>query len=138
MNLSKTAKYAIRVVSYMAIKKQDLYSASSLIDILNVSDKYLKRILTTLSNHSIIQSIQGRYGGFRLNKCAEEINLYEIISAVEDINKYTGCVLGLENCSDKSPCSLHENWMVVNKQLVLFLKETTIAKVVKNPNIIKF
>ncbi len=138
MNLSNTSKYAIRVVSYMALKNKDLYSASYLIKELNVSDKYLKRILTTLSNHSIVQSIQGRYGGFRLNKSTNDITLYEIINSVEDINKYTGCVLGLDNCSDKSPCSLHKNWSVIKEQLIHFLKETTISEVVKNPNIIKF
>ncbi len=122
----------------MAIKNRDLYSASFLIKELNVSDKYLKRILTTLSHHSIIQSVQGRYGGFRLGKSADNINLYEIVNAVEDIDKYIGCVLGLGDCSDESPCSLHDNWIVIKEQLIHFLKETTIAEVVKNPNIIKF
>ncbi len=138
MNLSKTSKYAIRVVSYMALKNQELYSASHLIEELKVSDKYLKRILTTLSNHSIIKSLQGRYGGFKLNKKIEDINLYEIINAVEDINKYTGCVLGFQNCTDESPCSLHKDWVPIQRDLIGFFRNTTISEVVKNPAIMKF
>ncbi len=138
MNLSKTAKYAIRVVSYMALQKKELYSASHLIETLNVSDKYLKRILTTLANQDIIKSIQGRYGGFRLNRSTDDINLYEIIEAVEDIQKYSGCVLGFTECSADNPCSLHHNWMPVKNKLIGFLKKTNISEVVKNPEILKY
>ncbi len=132
MNLSKTAKYAIRVVSYMALKKQKLYSASHLTETLNVSDKYLKRILTTLSNHNVINSVQGRYGGFYLNKSIDDIYLYEIIVAVEDIDKYLGCVLGFSNCSDNDPCSLHHNWTSIKMELIKFLKTTSVAEVAIN------
>ncbi len=138
MNLSKTAKYAIRVVSYMALKRQNLYSASHLTSVLGVSDKYLKRILTTLSNHNIIQSIQGRYGGFRLNKSTDNIHLYEIIDTVEDMDKYSGCVLGFEECTCENPCSLHESWMPVKAELLSFFKQTSISEVIENPQILKF
>ncbi len=138
MNLSKTAKYAIRVISYMAVKQQELYSASQLIEALDVSDKYLKRILTTLSNHNVISSVQGRYGGFRLNKNIEDIHLYEIINTVEDVNKYSGCVLGLAECTCDNPCSLHDNWMPVKEELIDFFQKTNISDVIKNPQILKF
>ncbi len=138
MNLSKTSKYAIRVVSYMALKNQEIYSATQLSEALQVSDKYLKRILTTLSNHAIIQSLQGRYGGFRLNKRINDINLYEIIDAVEDINKYIGCVLGFQYCSEENSCSLHKDWAPIQEKLTKFFKNTTIAEVIKNPSIMKF
>ncbi len=138
MNLSKTAKYAIRVVSYMALKKQELYSAAHLIQVLGVSDKYLKRILTILSNHNIIKSVQGRYGGFRLNKSTDDIYLYEIINTVEDIDKYLGCVLGFSECSCETPCSLHYNWGGIKQEFAAFLKNTSISEVLKNPEILKF
>ncbi len=138
MNLSKTAKYAIRVISYMALKDKELYSASYLIKELKISDKYLKSILTTLSRKSIIKSVQGRYGGFQLNKNVDAINLYDIISTVEDIEKYYQCLLGLDDCSNKKPCSLHHNWRPLRDNLISFLQETTIAEIIKNPSILKY
>ena len=137
MNLSNTAQYAIRVISYMALKKQDLYSASELIKELKISDKYLKRILTTLSNHDIIKSVQGRYGGFGLHKDLEDISLFEIVKAVDNIEKYFGCVLGFEDCSDENPCALHTKWMPLRKELLVFLENTNMSDVIKNPLIIK-
>jgi len=138
MNLSNTARYAIRVVSYMAYSKGDIYSASSLIKKMNISDKYLKRILTTLSKNGIIQSIQGRYGGFRLSKSIEKISICDIVTAVENKEKYFGCVLGFDECSDQNPCSLHKRWAPIRDELSAFLKENTIGDIIKDPNIMKF
>ena len=137
MNLSNTAQYAIRVISYMAIKGKNIYSASSLIDDLKISDKYLKRILTTLSHRKIIISIQGRYGGFKLGKKVNEIFIYDIVASVENIEKYFGCFLGFSECSDENPCSLHSKWAHQRDNLLAFFKSTTISDVIKDPNIIK-
>ncbi len=137
MNLSNTAQYAIRVISYMSLKQQDLYSAADLIKELKISDKYLKRILTTLSNNDIIMSVQGRYGGFALHKDLEEIHLFDIVKAVDNIEKYFGCVLGFEECSDENPCALHIKWVPLRTELLVFLENTNMSDVIKNPQIIK-
>jgi len=137
MNLSNTAQYAIRVISYMALKGESIYSASTLISKLNISDKYLKRILTKLTDSGLLISIQGRYGGFQLAKSADEIALIEIVAAMESIEKYFGCVLGFDQCSDTNPCSLHEKWIPVRTALLSFLEITKIADVIENPHIIK-
>jgi Rrf2 family protein len=121
----------------MALKKQDLYSASDLVKELKISDKYLKRILTTLSNNDIIMSVQGRYGGFALHKDLEEICLFDIVKAVDNIEKYFGCVLGFEKCSDENPCALHEKWATLRDELFTFLKNTNMSDITKNPLIIK-
>ena len=138
MNLSNTAQYAIRVISYMALKKQELYSASDLVKELNISDKYLKRILTILTNNYIIKSVQGRYGGFGLYKDLEEINIYDIVKAVEDIEKYFGCALGFGECSDENPCTLHKKWVPLRDEILAFFQNTNMSDIIKNPQIIKY
>ncbi len=137
MNLSNTAQYAIRSISYMALKKNELYSATDLVKELKIPDKYLKRILTTLSNNDIIKSVQGRYGGFALHKDLEKISLLDIVKAVDNIDKYFGCILGFEECSDENPCALHTKWAPVRNELLEFLENTTMADVIKNPQIVK-
>jgi len=121
----------------MALKKRALYSASDLIKELKISDKYLRRILTTLSNNDIIKSVQGRYGGFGLYKDLEEISLFDIVKAVDNIEKYFGCVLGFDECSDENPCALHTKWIPLREELLAFLENTNMADVIKNPQIIK-
>ncbi len=138
MNLSNTSQYAIRVVSYMASHDEELFSAASLISKLNVSDKYLKRILTQLTEYGILSSIQGRYGGFKLMKKPENITLIEIVEAMENVEKYFGCVLGFENCSDENPCTLHNKWAPLRDELMSFLNETTVNDVIIKKGLPKY
>jgi Rrf2 family protein len=138
MNLSNTAQYAIRSLTFIAHNGEGTYSAATLVDKLNISDKYLKRILTVLTHKGIIKSLHGRYGGVSLNKKPENISLFEIISAVEDVEKYYGCVLGFDSCSDDNPCSLHMEWAPIRNKLLDFLNNTTLNNVIENPQILKF
>ena len=64
MKLSKTSEYALRILSFMAKDSSHLYSAKYLIEKLNISDKYLRRLMTDLCKAGFIKSIQGRDGGY--------------------------------------------------------------------------
>lgn len=129
MNLSNTARYAVRVVSYMAYNRKNMYTAKELVEALNISDKYLKRILTTLTKYNIIKSIQGRYGGYLIADKPENITIYKIVAAIDNIEKYSGCVLGFDVCSDENPCALHNKWAPIRDELVQFLNNNTVADV---------
>ncbi|HEY5591330.1 MAG TPA: Rrf2 family transcriptional regulator [Paludibacter sp.] len=107
MKLSNTSEYALRILIYMGKDVQRLYSAKQLVEELHISDKYLRRLMTDLTKSGIISSIQGRDGGYLIAKKPEEIKLADIIEAIEGMDKYTGCLLGFENCSDENPCALH-------------------------------
>jgi len=48
-----------------------------------ISHGYLEQILATLKKHSLVVSVRGTNGGYRLAKKAEEITLLEIIEAQE-------------------------------------------------------
>ncbi len=129
MNLSNTAEYAIRILTFMAVKKLDIYTAKYLIEQLNISDKYLRRIMTNLTKVGLIRSIQGRDGGYVFNDNPENINLMQIIDAVDDMDKYMGCVLGFKECSDSNPCVLHSQWAIIRNQIFDLFKKTNLLEV---------
>lgn len=130
MNLSTTSSYAIRILSFIAIQKKQLISAKELITNLNISDKYLRNLMTMLAQKGLIQSTQGRGGGYRLKRNMNEIYLIEIIGAVEDENKYLGCVLGFKECSNTHPCAVHHLWNDSKTHTTKFLQETNLMDIV--------
>lgn len=129
MKLSKTSEYAIRILSFMATEKKELISAKELVNKLSISDKYLRKLMTLLSKANLINSIQGRYGGYYFSKNVKNIYISDIINAVEGMEKYLGCILGHENCSDKTPCSMHEVWVETREKLVTTFEETSLYKI---------
>jgi Rrf2 family protein len=127
MKLSNTSEYALRILSFMAKEPKMMYSAKLLIEKLNISDKYLRRLMTSLVKAGFINSIQGRDGGYIFNKSTNNIFLADIINAVEGMNKYTGCVLGFEKCSDENPCVMHQTWVSVRETFVNVFETKSLA-----------
>jgi len=132
MNLSNTSKYAIRILSFMAKKSEDLITAKYIVEKLRISDKYLRRIMTQLSKAKLIESKQGRDGGYFFIKPMSEIFIIDIILAVESTDKYFGCVLGFSECSDDNPCTLHNKWVEQRTMIQDFFKSTSLAELIKN------
>jgi Rrf2 family iron-sulfur cluster assembly transcriptional regulator len=118
MKLSKTSEYALRILTFMAKDAKQIYTAKYLIESLKISDKYLRRLMTNLTKSGFVYSIQGRDGGYSFAKAPEEIYLSDIIDAVEGMNKYTGCVLGFDKCSDENPCVMHTSWLKVRLEFI--------------------
>ncbi|MCF6243259.1 MAG: Rrf2 family transcriptional regulator [Bacteroidales bacterium] len=128
MKLSKTADYSLRILSFMAKKPDELHTAKELVDKLNISDKYLRRLMTKLSKSGFIKSVQGREGGYRFTKPTEQIFVSQIIDAVDGLDKYMGCILGFGACSDDNPCALHKKWALVRTDIMNLFKTTSIAE----------
>ena len=127
MRLSKTSEYALRILIYMAHTPDQLYTAKQLVKELNVSDKYLRRLMTDLSKSGFIRSIQGRDGGYTFIKSLDEIMLYDIIDSVEGMDKMNGCLLGFEKCSCIDPCAMHYLWVDVRTDLNKVFRETRLS-----------
>jgi Rrf2 family iron-sulfur cluster assembly transcriptional regulator len=127
MKLTNTSEYALRILTFMAKDPSKLYSAKSLVDTLDISDKYLRRLMTSLCKQGFIYSIQGREGGYGFNKQPSEIILADVIDAVEGIDTYTGCVLGFEECSCENPCVMHSTWSNVRDEFLKVFTEKTLA-----------
>ena len=111
----------------MAKEPEKLYSAKYLVEQLKISDKYLRRLMTDLSKAGFISSVQGREGGYKFAKRLNEIYLSEIIESVEGMEKYMGCVLGFNQCSDENPCVMHATWSKVRAQFVKTFQNKTLA-----------
>lgn len=110
----------------MAKEPTLLYSAKQLVDELNVSDKYLRRLMTDLCKSGFIRSIQGRDGGYMFVKSTDTIFLFDIIHSVEGM-ELNDCVLGFEKCSCTHPCAMHETWQHMRSGLNKVFRETKLS-----------
>ncbi len=56
-----------------------------------VSPKYLRKLAGPLERSGLIESVQGKYGGYKLNKKPEKIFISDIFNAYEESQKISGC-----------------------------------------------
>merc|ERR1711904_429362 len=92
MGLSTKSRYAVMALADIARFKND--EPISLRDISlrqGISLVYLEQLFLKLKKNKIVSSVRGKKGGYTLNKNASEINISEVLSAVEEKIKTVGC-----------------------------------------------
>jgi len=89
---------------------------------------YLGKLMRKLARKGFLVSQKGVGGGFRLKKDASCITLWDVLGAVEDTEKWTGCILGKGTCSE-SGCGLHGQWKKLKGSYLKFLKETKLSQI---------
>lgn len=110
--LSKSCKYAIRAVLYLAISADEgnKMKAEEIAEKLDIPKHFLAKILQPLAKRGIISSTKGRQGGFYLNEVNKSNKLLTIIEYFDGKDVFINCILGLNHCSNEMPCPYH-NWV---------------------------
>lgn len=119
--LSKSAKYGIRAVLYVAwySKKEKRVSVQEIAESVNAPHHFTGKILQTLAKHNIISSIKGPNGGFEMSeKQRTKFNIRSIVEILDGNGLYTECAIGLEKCNDAQPCPVHHIYVSIRKALL--------------------
>jgi len=128
MDLSKTDRYALRLMSYMASSGEDQFTSEELHEKLAIPKQYLRRLMTGLSKKGLLSSSKGRSGGFSLARGSDTIFLSEIIDASDDSTVLPSCVLGFDKCLLMQKCPLHDQWMEVRVTILGIFRMTTLRE----------
>src|SRR5690606_9204481 len=90
-------------------------------------EAFTAKILQQLVKSEIISSLKGPTGGFEMNKeRLSQITLKNIVFAIDGDTVYKGCGLGLKECSEMSPCPLHDKFKAIRDELNHMLTNTTV------------
>ncbi len=129
MNFSKTTEYALQILSYMASDEEKLYSTNEIYKALKIPFRYLRKQMTILSKTDLIESIQGKYGGYKFSKKISEISLLDIVNATEDTGLKDECFFGYQNCALTVTCVMHNKWASVRANISNVLKTTSLKDI---------
>ena len=127
---SKTCEYAIRAMLFIAQKSEpgNKIGIKEISKGIDAPEHFLAKILQDLSRKGIVQSIKGPNGGFYLDDSDKKNTLADIVKAVDGDDLFTGCGLGLEICSEKNPCPLHDEFKIIRKKIHNMLESATVAE----------
>ncbi len=106
--ISQTAEYALRAMVYLATTQASTaQTLSQIADATQVPQSYLSKVLQSLSRAGLVQSQRGAGGGFALTKAPQETSIYEVVQAVDPLQRIVGCPLGLD-AHQQQLCPLHK------------------------------
>lgn len=106
------------------------FTAEELACAADSSADFMHKIMQALRDAGIVESKRGRSGGFRLARKPEEINLLEVVNALQGPLRVNRCVIGLKVCERSPKCPLRPTWMSIQQTLEEGLRGTTLADLV--------
>jgi len=132
--LSKSGIHAVRALVVLAgLPDGDYQGASTIAGQTDAPRNYLGKLLQLLSRRGLVESQKGLGGGFRLARNPASISLHDVVDAIEDVGRWTECILGNPSCSNGNPCAVHERWAPVRDAYLNLLTSTMIADLDPSP-----
>lgn len=133
--ISKSGIHALRAVTVLAqVGPGEYRHAGAVAAAVGSPANYLSKLLHQMSRRGVLESQKGQGGGFRLSRSPDEMTVFEIIDAIDDLRTLNRCIFGNEECSDAHPCGLHEEWQPVRDAFLNMLKKMTITRLVDGSN----
>ena len=83
MLISSRGRYALLVMIDLAGHRGGLVPGRQIAERLELSQKYLERILRTLAAQGLVEGTHGRGGGYRLSRAPSDYSLGEILRAAD-------------------------------------------------------
>ena len=120
MKLNQATDYAFRMVLHMSMMPEGFkITGSELAGAEMIPERFLLKIMRMLIQAEIMQSFRGVEGGFALKKNPKDINLLDVIRAVEG---EASC-----NKSCMGHCAVNEAMATIQDELASHLREVNFA-----------
>ena len=132
MLYSTPCEYAIRALAYLA-RSSDRSTAQGreIARAENIPAPVLGKILQELVRKGLLASRRGPGGGFRLARRPGLITLRDVVAAIDGLDHFLECAVGLERCADDAPCPLHDTWKGLRAQVMNYLETTTLDEMAR-------
>ncbi|MBI4689034.1 MAG: Rrf2 family transcriptional regulator [Nitrospirae bacterium] len=131
MYVTRKADYAIRCVLYLTRNTGRVASVDEISAAMYVPKSFLAKILQRLMKAGIVSSTRGIKGGFQLAKDSKDINLLEVIEAIQGPSAANICAIDKKLCDMSNRCAVHPIWVKIRKKVEQELKKENFAKLAK-------
>ena len=121
MRLTTKGRYAVTAMLDLAYHGQT--RPVTLTDIAKrqqISLSYLEQLFARLRRAGMVEGVRGPGGGYKLSRNCTQINVADIIAAVDETIDSTRCG-GKSNCQNAYPCLTHDLWMGLSEQIRHYL-----------------
>jgi Rrf2 family protein len=130
-------QYGMRILLGLAALEPDTrISAAEIARRTGVPAAFASKILGRLTQARLVTSRRGPGGGVALARAASAIRVRDLVHAVGEEGALAGCILGFSECSDTTPCPVHDIWKEMRANLKNVLLDRSIedfARLQKGP-----
>ncbi|MCK5189835.1 MAG: Fe-S cluster assembly transcription factor [Methylococcales bacterium] len=137
MRLTTKGRYAVTAMLDLAFHSQKKpVTLTEIATRQTISLSYLEQLFARLRKSGMVIGVRGPGGGYKLSREPAEINIADIISAVDEPIDSTKCE-GKGDCQDGQPCLTHDLWMGLSDQIRNYLKGISLGELLDREPVYK-
>lgn len=126
MRVSAKGRYAVTSILELCLVKTDgTVALADIAEKQGISHSYLEQIFARLRKQGLVQGIRGPGGGYQLSRPTDEINITDILCAIDD----TACSFEADDIVGEvgeDALSANQLWDLLSLEVRDFLKNITL------------
>ena len=128
MIVSTKGRYALRVMVNLARRPaEEFVPLKEIAEAESISQKYLESIMSVLSKAGFVDAVQGKGGGYRLNRPASAYTVGSILNLTEGSLAAVSCTTqGSSACSRSTCCDTLPMWQKLDRLIQDFFDGITL------------
>jgi Rrf2 family iron-sulfur cluster assembly transcriptional regulator len=135
MRLTTKGRYAVTAMLDLALNaKEKPITLADISQRQGISLSYLEQLFSRMRKQGLVSSARGPGGGYRLSRDATEINIAQVIEAVDEKVSLNRCE-GRGDCHNGGPCLTHELWCNLSDQIYDFLNNISLGDLVEEQHV---
>ena len=133
MEISRRTDYGVRVILDLATHSDEARaSTQEIADRQSIPAPFLAKIISQLSLSGLVTTYRGAGGGVSLARSPAEINLLQVIEALDGPVRLNRCVIEPSACPRDEYCPVHHIWAKAQVELTDLLSSTTFDQLVES------
>jgi Rrf2 family protein len=134
--LTRKTGYALTAMTHLAeLPPGQVASARQIARVSGAPRALLMNVMKELASAGYVESLRGAHGGYRLARLPEQINLADLVTAIEGPLRSVECVThkaqdGECSLQEMARCPISDPVHRVQRKLRDFLKKVTLSEVV--------
>ncbi|RMF17693.1 MAG: Fe-S cluster assembly transcriptional regulator IscR [Gammaproteobacteria bacterium] len=135
MKLTTKGRYAVTAMLDLALHaRQRPVNLADIAERQGISLSYLEQLFARLKRASLVASVRGPGGGYRLARERHAISVAEIVDAVDEKLDTTRC--GKKgDCQGGEKCLTHHLWCELSDRIYGFLNSITLHDLIQNQEV---
>ena len=135
MRLSTKTRYGLRALVDLAMQEAGRpVMLRKISERQCISKKYLDNIFSSLRVAGLLRTVRGASGGYLLARPASEIQLSEVVAALEGSVAPVDCTQNEELCPRSVDCAARELWVGLEAAIFKVLEGRSLQDLVKRQN----
>ncbi len=126
LKISKSVEYSIFALRQIYFSKEtSLPTAKDIAEKENIPSELVAKLLQKLKKNGILESVQGKFGGYRFSTDPTKISLYTIVEAIDIDIQLTECLCEnatKDDCARIENCSLRNPFYKLQDEIIALMK----------------